>query len=432
MKTSLPLLIGLLCACTLTFRGSATARDICTDPGRWLDPGTGSPLEFQALVPQWAERSVILLGESHTSTEDHAWQLQVLAALHGRTANMVIGFEAFPRRVQPVLDRWVAGELTRRQFLEQAEWDQVWGFPSSLYQSLFDFARMNRIPMVALNVERKLVQRVGKEGWASVPPGEREGLGDPASASDEYVSALAEVFALHKRKDDATGSEEAKPPNADDPAFRHFIEAQLTWDRAMAEALATARSRHPTPIVVGILGRGHVEYGYGVPHQLSALGVTDVAALVTWAADRDCGELRSPAGTAVADAVFVVAAESDDADGRPAPPRGPKLGVMLSQTEKGVVIDRVVDGSVAAATGLQAGDIVTAAAGRPVESVDDLATSVRRQPFGTWLPLVIRRNDEHIELVAKFPARPHPPMEGPSPHRHPQDSEDPGSREPGK
>jgi uncharacterized iron-regulated protein len=65
---------------------------------------------------------------------------------------MLLGLEMFPRRAQPVLDRWVAGELTEAELLTQTEWSKVWGFDPSLYLPLFEFARMNRVPMVALNV----------------------------------------------------------------------------------------------------------------------------------------------------------------------------------------------------------------------------------------------------------------------------------------
>jgi len=56
----------------------------------------------------------------------------------------------------------------------------VWGYDAALYMPLFQFARLNRIPMIALNVERKLVSRVGQQGWEGVPAAEREGLSDPA------------------------------------------------------------------------------------------------------------------------------------------------------------------------------------------------------------------------------------------------------------
>jgi hypothetical protein len=121
----------------------------------------------------------VLLGEQHDQDDHHRWQLQVLAALHAQRPDMAIGFEMFPRRLQPVLDRWVAGQLSVREFITQAEWEQVWNFPPQLYLPLFEFARINRIPMIALNVDQKLTRAIADKGWQGVPAAEREGVGRP-------------------------------------------------------------------------------------------------------------------------------------------------------------------------------------------------------------------------------------------------------------
>lgn len=422
MRVSLFPLVSLLCACA-TDGGSGGGSSVCPPAaGNWVVPATGRPIAFAALLDDLAGRPAVLLGESHSSAEDHRWQLQTLAALQGRTPNLVLGFEAFPRRLQPVLDRWVAGELSERAFLAQAEWNDVWGFPPPLYMPLFDFARMNRIPMVALNVERKLVARVGKEGWASIPADAREGVGSPAPPPAPYVEHLAQVFAGHRQPEPAdTGASGEKPtaaspapPTLDDPAFRHFVEAQTTWDRAMAEAVAAAHRRPGHPLVAAIVGRGHVEYGFGIPHQLADLGIGNAAVLVTWPSDRGCGEFLTGGGTPVAAAVFGVAAEESEVA-----PEGPRLGVHLGEAEGGVRIEDVAAGSVAEAAGLRKGDTVREAAGQTLAKPGDLAAIIRRQPFGTWLPLAVERDGRMIEVIAKFPARPHPPMGGPSPHRRP-------------
>ena len=139
---------------------------------------------------------------------------------------MVIGFEMFPRRVQDVLDRWVAGELSESEFLQRSHWAEVWGFDAAYYLPLFHFARMHRVPMVALNVERELVRRIGREGLDAVPENEREGVGRPEPASAAYLRELHAVYARHGRG--ASGG-------VDDPAFQRFVAGQLMWDRAMAE-----------------------------------------------------------------------------------------------------------------------------------------------------------------------------------------------------
>ena len=146
----------------------------CPAVGSWIEPASGAPLETAPLMAALAERPVVLLGESHDNAEHHRWQLHMLAALHARRPDMVIGFEMFPRRVQPALDAWVAGDHDVAGFLKAADWAGVWGFAQELYLPLFHFARQNRVPMVALNVERSLVSRVGRRGWAAVPAAERE------------------------------------------------------------------------------------------------------------------------------------------------------------------------------------------------------------------------------------------------------------------
>jgi hypothetical protein len=138
---------------------------------------------------------IVLLGERHDSAADHHWQLATIERLYAADPRLVLGFEMFPRRAQPALDRWVAGQLTEAQFLAETDWAQVWGFDPALYLPIFRFARDNRIPMLALNVSSRLVRLTARGGWASVPQAEREGVGTPAPASAAYRQRLADAMA---------------------------------------------------------------------------------------------------------------------------------------------------------------------------------------------------------------------------------------------
>ena len=55
-----------------------------------------------------------------------------------------------------------------------------------------------------------------------------------------------------------------------------------------------------TPLVIGIIGRGHLEYGHGTPYQWRDLGIEDIAVLLP--TDRACHEAASLDG--IADAIF--------------------------------------------------------------------------------------------------------------------------------
>lgn len=408
---TMTLLGSLVAAAIGVSPANAQSGTACSTPSVWIDVKTGRSIDRGELFGDLgAKTPVVLLGESHTDVNHHRWQLHTLAALHGRGGNIVIGFEAFPRRLQPVLNDWVEGKLTDDAFLKATEWRQVWGYDASLYMPLFQFARLNRIPMIALNVERKLVSQVGQQGWAAIPPSEREGLSDPAPASPAYQRELARIYAMKKMMPPGfdpgsipPGTPMPEPDEAalaaamKEPEFIRFVEAQLTWDRAMAEALASAKAKSANATIVGVVGSGHVVRGHGVPHQLKALGIAAVTSLIPVSSDETCKLV----GTPYADAVFNLPQSEETA-----PPERPRLGVLLAPGDGAPRISRVVAGSVAETAGLLAGDHVVRAAGFDTRNPDDLVEIVGRQAPGTWLPLSIRRDGQAIDVVAKFPSRP--------------------------
>ncbi len=380
--------------------------DACARVGNWILPGSGRVVAASAVLTAMTEARVVLLGESHTSAEHHRWQLHTLAALHTLRPGMVIAFEMFPRRVQPVLDQWVAGTLEPEAFLESVEWSQVWGYDAEFYLPLFHFARQHQVPMVAMNVERGLISDVSTKGWADVPESEREGVSTPAEAERGYRAGLAQ---LYRRKQifgqdlAAHGAADTEPETPDaaleavanDVGFQRFVQAQITWDRAMAEAMAAALGDDDGLLVVGVVGRGHVEYGYGIPHQLRDLGVNRIVTALPIEAGESCRSLDSGIGRYA----YTVA------DWRPRPQPRPLLGVMVQDGEGGAQVQSVNDGSVAAEAGLQVGDVVIEAAGFPTPGSTELIEIIRRQAPGTWLPLTVRRDGKTEQQVARFPTR---------------------------
>lgn len=396
MRTLLPILPLLACLLPLAHAAPPEGPPgACGLPGQWLIPAEAAdatrvqPTPPAELLARLAGKDVVLLGEHHTRADDHRWQLDTLAALHRQRPAMAIGFEMFPRRLQGVLDRWVAGQLDEAAFLRESEWDKVWGYDAQHYLPMFRFAREHRLPMLALNVERGLVRDVSESGWNAVPTARREGVGQPAEPTAHYRAALKNVFDQHPKPRDGKPDESTR--------FARFVEAQTLWDRAMAEAIARYRLENPGSLVAGVLGSGHLRHGHGVPHQLQALGLHPdrVANLVTLPSDHVCDQLKP----GLADAVYVIPPQ-------PELPPPPRLGVSLKAVQDGVLIERVMPDSLARATGLKEGDLILQAAGSKVASIEEVRGHIQRQPAGTWLPLLIRRDGAEQEIVVKFPRRP--------------------------
>ncbi|WP_207478128.1 ChaN family lipoprotein [Arenibaculum pallidiluteum] len=379
MRLALAALIALT-APTFALAAAPAPRS-CVPPGAWVDPADQAQLQGPSLLARAAQGPAVLLGERHDSPADHRWQFQTLAGLHAHRSNVAVGLEMLPRSVQPALDRWSAGEIDEATLLRETRWNEVWGYDAELYLPILRFARMNRLPVVALNVDRDLVRRTGREGWAAVPPSAREGVGDPAPPLPAYREGLARIMAMHDGKARGDGDE----------GLNRFVEAQLVWDRAMAEAIAGAH-RRTGAMVVAILGAGHVEHGLGVAHQLADLGLQGSTALLPWPGDRECAELRA----GIADAVFGL-------DPDPAPAPRPRLGIGISADAGGLRVDTVEAGGLGEEAGLRPGDLLRAAAGRLVARPADLASLVRSVAPGTWLPLSVERGGRPLVLLVRFP-----------------------------
>ena len=381
-------LLGLAAATMLAVL-PARAHEGCAAEGVWTVPG-GGPIAAREILGRAASAQVTLLGESHDNADHHRWELHTAAALAGLHPRLVLGFEMFPRRVQGALDRWVAGELTEKEFLEASDWSNVWGYDAAFYLPLFQFARLNRIPMIALNVQRDLVREVGAKGLTAIPAERREGVSDPAPASEAYAARLFASYSQHPEK-------KASPPARSDPEFLRFVQAQLVWDRAMAQALAGAAVRYPDALVVGVMGSRHIAHGDGVPHQLDSLGVRRVVSLLPWEHEADCADFSSGLASAVYGLPYA------PPEPAAAPPQ--LLGIRIEAIPEGVRVLAVSPGSIAEASGLLAQDVLVEAAGTPVKSTAELRTIVVSTAPGTWLPLKAKRAGKPIELTAKFPAR---------------------------
>lgn len=369
------------------------AKDLsCIQRAQWISPKTKIQIDKGKLLRKAATQPVVLLGEQHPDAVHHRWQLQTVTQLFAYNPNLVIGFEMFPRRIQPVLDAWIRGELTEAEFLQKTDWNDVWKYDPDLYMPLFRFARMNRLPIFAINVDMDLIGEVSQKGWDDVEDDKKEGVTTPRKAHPDYVNHLKDIFSRHTH----IAEDEKKEDEKSKQRFNRFVESQLTWDGAMAQELARVQKLGGDPLVIGIMGSGHLANRYGVPHQLEGLGLTSTV-LLPWTLGWDCNKLTPT----YADAVFGLEEPEDE----PVQQK-PLLGVRIDTAEdgSGVIVDQVIEESVAEDAGLEDGDVIIKAAGQSVEDTGKLVGIIQRQAPGTWLPLEIKRGSSTLNLIAKFPA----------------------------
>ena len=81
-----------------------------------------------------------------------------------------------------------------------------------------------------------------------------------------------------------------------------------------------------------------------------------------------------------------------------------RLGIRFEIAQGGAHVLQVEPGSIAEIADIQAADVITQIAGLEIKDTDDVINVVKRHAPGTWLPLTVKRGDEVMEIIAKFPA----------------------------
>ncbi len=371
----------------LSFSPHARATDIdglCETPGNWITSSrqASTTTAYPTIMKSVSSADFVLLGEQHNLPNHHRWQTQMLATLLAQEGKIAIGLEMLPQSSQQSLDAWVSGELTLEEFITQSEWYDTWGFDIELYKTILHFARDNRVPLFALNVPRELISGVSANGWENGSTGFEAYISKPSPASERYKKDLVEIFAQHD------GSNEKQ--------IEHFVEAQLVWDRAFAEGLVRAKEK-TSRLVVGIIGSGHLTYGYGVEHQLKSLGKYQTTTWIPTESGGSCEALiLSKDGVSIADAIFVIAKGIDESNKH-------KLGIFLIDGEDGVVVGDVLENSIAQETGIETNDVIIEAAGQRILNSSNLVRLIQEQAPGYWLPLKVKRGNQVIDLLAKIP-----------------------------
>lgn len=358
---------------TLDFSHGRIVRKLSADTDQGLLLTVDSPpmgialpqaLPFAAIMERLADKRVIYVGEVHTRYEDHLLQLRVLRNLLPQNPNLAIGMEMFSREAQPVLDRYVAGELSEREFLQQTKYFSNWGYDYRLYREIINFARRNRLPILALNQKKELVTKESKQGVAALTAEELDKIpADRDLSLPGYRRRITKAFAMHDNR-------------LDPEQLNSFFQAQALWDETMAESIVAFLKANPESRMVVLAGQGHTDKTTAIPPRVARRlpGISQVVIL-----NSENEELDQTEGDYL---VFSRPAEL---------PPAALLGVMLTDTAKGPMVTEFPKQSKAYAAGIQEKDIILALDDEPVANIDDLKILLLSKETGKTVAVRIKR-----------------------------------------
>jgi hypothetical protein len=268
------------------------------------------------------------------------------------------------------------GGIGVAEFARLVDWDNTWGYPLELYAPILEYVAERRLRLVALNAPLEAVRAIGRGGLASLTPVQRAALAPALDLDDPaYRARLAEQFRIHGQQHGLAVEE-------------NFFTAQVARDETMAERLARALSPWPDGggRAVVLAGGGHLSYGEGLPPRIARRlpGARLLTALAVPAAAAAALEGAGPEGWP-ADLLVVSG---------PAPPRPPRLGVVLKPQEGGLLIERVLPASAAEKAGWRAGDLLVSLDGVPLTRVKQIHDLLRDAPLAEHAYGLLRQGRE--------------------------------------
>ncbi len=318
----------------------------------------------------------ILLGEGHTNVCDHLGQATILRTLAESGDRPVVGLEMVSRDMQPVLDAWNNGTISIADIASRLAWKDRWGHPFHLYKPVFEISREFGLVVVALNIPRRIVDTVRKNGLEGVLESDQEFIPDPLIlAPEEQKKALEPMLLMHAQMSDQ-----------EDSLADSFFLVQSLWDTVMAETAVRWREKTGRKVVI-LAGAGHVENRWGIADRLSVLEPD--AEVISVMPARNSGEI-TPAG---ADYYYLC----------PSTGKGSRLGLVLESRGEALVVKGVIPGSRAAKAGFRSGDVLVTAGGHEITSGLDL----HRAAFPAAqkdqdLVFQVRREGKNQKIVVQF------------------------------
>lgn len=404
-------LFTAFCLVTLTACSTTTESRLIGDPqapyplktqpkvGDIVHLPTGTITTEAQMLGISGDARIVYVGETHDNPASHHLELQLLKGLSSlHPGQQALGMEMFTRSQQPLLDRWVAGDLDEKKFLKESKWYDSWSMDFAYYRELLLYARDHHIPLIALNAEKSLVASLRGKTLDQLSPEDRAQLPE-MDLTDPYQRGMAEgIFGGHSH-----GAMH----------MEGFILTQTLWDETMAESITrylsspAGKDKH----LLVIAGGNHVSYGFGIPRRafrrLPVSYVTIGGHELNTADKKDRMMDVTIPDFPMVPYDFLAYITYDEL-----PKTGVKLGVMMEPTPTGhgLLVKNVLPDSNAERAGVKTGDLLLSLDGTALAETFDLIYAVNQKHPGDHGMLEIERQGGTLKLEVTFAA---PDSKGP-------------------
>lgn len=246
--------LALWCA----FMNPISAQPSVSEADYRIYNAAGEAQTLAGIIEAGSRVSVIFIGENHDDPVAHGLQAEMLRRnfeSYGTKRKIALSLEMFERDTQTVLDEYLQSLISENHFLLSS---RPWNNYKSDYRPLVEFAKSNKLPVIAANAPRRYVNMVSRGG--------RDSLNKLSPLAKTWLAPLP-----FNRASEAYAAKFNKLMGAAPEAIMglsNILDSQSLWDATMAYSVAEHLKKESGVLVIHLNGGFHTENRLGTPEHL--------------------------------------------------------------------------------------------------------------------------------------------------------------------
>src|SRR4026207_940274 len=150
---------------SLSFSFSSLAQDSMSSHYKIYDTRSKQIVTIDKIVTDMADADVLFFGEEHNDSTGHYLENKIFRALHAQYADkVVLSMEMFETDGQLGLNEYLTGFINEDRFSRDV---RLWSNYKD-YRPMIEYAKQNKIPVIAANPPRRYANLVTRRGMRSL------------------------------------------------------------------------------------------------------------------------------------------------------------------------------------------------------------------------------------------------------------------------
>ena len=237
----------------LVFSFALPAQDSMSAHYKIYDTRLKQIITIDKIVTDMAGADVLFFGEEHNDSAGHYLENKIFRALYNQYGDKVaLSMEMFETDGQLVLNEYLAGTIDESRFSRDI---RLWNNYKD-YRPMVEFARQNKVPVIAANPPRRYVNLVTRRGMRSLDSLSKDAKRYlPPLPYDTLSGRYREKFMDIMKGSPGSGSS-------------NIYYSQSLWDAGMAQSIYNYLKRNKRKKIFHCVGGFHTEEKLGTATQL--------------------------------------------------------------------------------------------------------------------------------------------------------------------